>query len=79
MSVTSVTSQVFGSPWFFTPSQYSSIHVLSSSFVCGWGRATCCEEIGKRRKKKEERRKKKEERRKKKEERHTRERHQKNK
>ena len=37
MSVTLVTSQVLGSPWFFSPRQYSSIHVRSSflDWVCG--------------------------------------------
>ena len=46
MSVTCVTSHVLGSPWFFSPRQYSSIHVRSSFFVVGFGRwpgsSTCC-------------------------------------
>jgi len=37
MSVTIVTSHVLGSPWCFSPRQYSSIHVRSSCFVAGFG------------------------------------------
>ena len=35
MSLISDTSQMFGSPWFFTPRSYSTTHCFSSSFVCG--------------------------------------------
>ena len=58
MSVTSVTSQVFGSPWFFTPPSHSLIHSSSSFFVFGWGppgfpKGAACEEIRERKRKRE--------------------------